>query len=134
MGRQSEPRPNAAIARPRLGKLYLALVLLLGIVCAGLAIIDAALAYSALCGGAIWLLPNLYYARQAFRFSGARAAPQVARALYLGEAGKFALTAVAFGMVFAAIEPLNAPALWAAYIGMMILGTVLGHRAVAARS
>ena len=134
MERQSEPRPGAAIARPPLGKMFGALVVLLGTVCAGLAIFDVTLAYSALLGGAIWLMPNLYFARQAFRFSGARAAPHIARALYLGETGKFVLTVVAFGVVFAAIQPLNAPALWAAYIGMMIAGAVLSHRLVAARS
>lgn len=134
MKRQSEPRPGAAIARPPLGKMFGALAVLLGIVCAGLAIFDVVLAYSALLGGAIWLMPNLYFARQAFRFRGARAAPHIARALYLGETGKFVLTVVAFGVVFAAIEPLNAPALWVAYIGMMIAGAALSHRLVAARS
>lgn len=133
MGRQPEPRPSAAIARPPLGKMFAVLALLLAVVCAGLAIIDVTLACSTLLGGAIWLMPNLYFARQAFRYRGARAAPHIARALYLGETGKFALTAVAFGVVFAAIEPLNAPALWAAYIGMMIVGTALSHRMVKAR-
>lgn len=113
--------------------MFAALALLLGLICAALAIIDVTLAYSALLGGSIWLMPNLYFARQAFRYRGARAAPHIARALYLGETGKFALTAVAFGVVFAAIEPLNAPALWAAYIGMMIVGATLSHRLVAAK-
>lgn len=134
MGRQPDPRPSAAIARPPLGRMYAALALLLGGVSAGLAVIDVTLAYSTLLGGAIWLMPNLYFARQAFRYRGARAAPHIARALYLGETGKFVLTVVAFGVVFAAIEPLNALALWAAYIGMMIAGAALSHRLVATRS
>ena len=48
--------------------------------------------YSALSGGLIAWLPNLYFAHKAFRFSGARAAQEIVRSFYAGEAGKLILT------------------------------------------
>eukprot|EP01132_Coremiostelium_polycephalum_P013877 gene13877-16878_t len=58
--------------------------------------------YSGLCGGLIALLPNMYFAHRAFRFSGARAAQAIVRSFYAGEAGKLILTAVLFALTFAA--------------------------------
>lgn len=72
--------------------------------------------YSGLFGGAIAWLPNLYFARKAFRFSGARAARQIIRSFYAGEAGKFVLTAGLFALVFAGVNPLDAPALFGVFI------------------
>lgn len=72
--------------------------------------------YSGLFGGAIAWLPNLYFARKAFRFSGARAAREILRSFYAGEAGKFVLTAVLFALVFAGVKPVDAPALFGAFI------------------
>lgn len=39
--------------------------------------------YSGLCGGLIALLPNVYFAHRAFRFSGARAAQAIVRSFML---------------------------------------------------
>lgn len=72
--------------------------------------------YSALLGGAIAWLPNLYFAHKAFRFSGARAAREIVRSFYAGEAGKLILTFVLFALTFAGVKPLEAPVLFGVYL------------------
>lgn len=72
--------------------------------------------YSALLGGLIAWLPNLYFAHKAFRFSGARAAREIVRSFYAGEAGKLILTFVLFALTFAGVKPLEAPALFGTYL------------------
>lgn len=59
---------------------------------------EAALA--ALSGGWIAVLANLYFAIQAFRFSGARASQEMVRAFYRGEAGKFVIVMLLFIAAF----------------------------------
>ena len=72
--------------------------------------------YSAICGGLVAWLPNVYFARKAFRYSGARAAKDILKSFYAGEAGKFVLTAALFAMVFTGVKPLDAPVLFGAFI------------------
>ncbi len=72
--------------------------------------------YSALIGGLIAWLPNLYFAHKAFRFSGARAAREIVRSFYAGEAGKLILTFVLFALAFAGVKPMEAPMLFGAYL------------------
>lgn len=72
--------------------------------------------YSAICGGLIAWLPNLYFALKAFRHSGARAAKEILRSFYAGEAGKFVLTAILFALVFVSVKPLDVPILFGAFI------------------
>lgn len=71
--------------------------------------------YSGLCGGLIALLPNMYFAHKAFRFTGARAAQAIVRSFYAGEAGKLILTAVLFALTFAGVKPLNALAVFGVF-------------------
>ncbi len=80
-------------------------------------------ALSFLLGGLIQCLPNWYFARQVFKFSGAAAARHVTQSFYRGELGKFVLTGVGFALVFTWVENLNAPALFAGF-GLMIVGHV----------
>nr|WP_178111167.1 F0F1 ATP synthase subunit I [Pseudomonas sp. 8Z] len=72
--------------------------------------------YSALLGGMIAWLPNLYFAHKAFRYSGARAAREIVRSFYAGEAGKLILTFVLFALTFAGVKPLAAPVLFGVYL------------------
>lgn len=109
-------QPGAPIAKPPLGKLYGTLLSVLLVVVLGLFWIDRVIASSALLGGLISIGPSYYFARQVFRFRGARFAPQIAQAFYVGETGKFLLTAAAFAAVFALVRPLNAAALLSAYL------------------
>ena len=72
--------------------------------------------YSGFLGGVIAWLPNLYFAQKAFRYGGARAARDILKSFYAGEAGKFILTATLFALVFAGVTPLDARAVFAAFI------------------
>ena len=72
--------------------------------------------FSGLLGGVIAWLPNLYFAQKAFRYRGARAAKDILKSFYAGEAGKFFLTAVLFALVFWGVKPLDVPAVFGVFI------------------
>ncbi len=71
--------------------------------------------YSALIGGFICWLPNLYFALRAFRYRGARAAQKIVRSFYAGAAGKMMLTMAMFAIVFIKVKPLSAGALFISF-------------------
>jgi ATP synthase protein I len=114
------PPYGAPLARPPLGRLYAVQLALLLTVTSGLLWLNKTTAYSALLGGLIAVVPSYFFARRVFRFRGARFAPQIAQAFYVGETGKFIFTAVAFATVFATVKPLNAAVLLLAYLGMTL--------------
>jgi ATP synthase protein I len=116
---------GAQLAKPPLVRMYAiqGIVLLLG--AAGLIFVSKTYAYSALFGGLISIVPNMYFARWAFRYSGARAANDVTRSFYRGEAGKFLLTVALFAGVFVQVTPLEVVALFLTYIFMMALNGLL---------
>ncbi|MET3050583.1 MULTISPECIES: F0F1 ATP synthase subunit I [Pseudomonas] len=72
--------------------------------------------YSALCGGLIAWLPNVYFAWKAFRYTGARAAQAIVKSFYAGEAGKLILTAVLFALTFAGVKPLAPLAVFGVFL------------------
>ena len=76
--------------------------------------------YSALIGGMIALLPNVYFAYKAFRYSGARSARAIVQSFWSGEMGKLFLTAALFALVFAGVERLNVASLFIGYA--LVLG------------
>lgn len=96
---------------------------------AGLAVVLAAFfwgtggpvpAYSALLGGLIAVLPNAFLA---LRLSLPRRDPGAAallRAAYIGELGKVMLTVLLFGLVFTAVRPLAAGALFAGFVAAQL--------------
>jgi ATP synthase protein I len=111
---------GAPLSRPPLERIYGAQLAILLTIAAVLLAVDNITAYSALMGGLISIGPCYFFARQVFRFRGARLAPQITQAFYAGEAGKFLLTAVAFAVVFATVKPLHAGILLLAYLGMTV--------------
>ncbi|WP_089169736.1 F0F1 ATP synthase subunit I [Azotobacter chroococcum] len=76
--------------------------------------------YSALLGGLIAWLANLYFAHKAFRYFGARSAKAVVQSLWSGEMGKLILTAALFALVFVGVQPLEPLALFGGYL--LVLG------------
>lgn len=82
---------------------------------------DPVAGYSALLGGMIAFLPNLYFAYKAFRYFGARSVKAIVQSFWSGEMGKLILTAALFALVFAGVERLNVAALFAGY--GLVLGT-----------
>jgi len=84
-----------------------------------------AAAQGAFLGGLICWLPNCYFAYRAFRYRGARAARQIVRSFYAGEAGKMGLTILMFTLVFIYVKPINALALFAGYAGVQTLNWII---------
>ena len=77
--------------------------------------------YSALLGALTCVIPNAFLAGRivlARRDPGARA---LIRAAYTGELGKLALTVLMFGIVFVAVRPLSAGALFAGFIAAQLV-------------
>jgi ATP synthase protein I len=116
---------QASIAKPPLLRIFAIQAIVLLVTAAAFLWVDATTAYSVLMGGLISIVPNIYFARWAFRFSGARAARQITQSFYRGEAGKFVLTVVLFAMLFATVKPLNVVAIFLVYMFMMVLNWTL---------
>ncbi len=83
------------------------------------------MAYSAVIGGMISVVPNAYFARQVFRYTGAAFAREVARSFYRGESGKFVTTVMLFAATFALVQPLQVFVLFLAYLIVMLLNAVI---------
>jgi ATP synthase protein I len=81
---------------------------------------------SALLGGMAAVVPNGFLAARLLspRANGARA---LMRSAWLGEVGKLLLTVAAFGVIFAWVRPLSAPAVFAGFIcaQAVLLGALL---------
>ena len=82
---------------------------------------DAVVAYSALLGGLIQVIPQAWFARQAFRYAGARRVHAIVSAMYWGETGKVVLSAVLFTTTFLMISPLNVGALFSSFVIMILV-------------
>ncbi|MGI9277083.1 MAG: F0F1 ATP synthase subunit I [Endozoicomonas sp.] len=78
-------------------------------------------ALSALLGGLACSVPNAYLLWKAFHYSGARAARQIAKSFYQGEAGKFVLTATAFVLIFTLVKPIEPLALFGAFVLVQVV-------------
>lgn len=122
----SAPYAARRIARPPLFKIFaIQLAVLLAATITIFFPFDWVDAYSALAGGLISIVPNAYFARQAFRYSGALYAREVNQAFYRGEVGKYLTTVILFAVVFAALSPLNVLFLFLAYLAALLLNILL---------
>lgn len=112
---------KATIGAPPVHRVALTQLLLL-LILATLAMIKSVpVGYSVLIGGIIQVVPHAYFTWMAYRYSGARQAPNMLRAMYRGETGKLLLTVVMFALVFAYIRPISLPALFLGYSGMIVV-------------
>src|SRR5690554_5129880 len=80
-------------------------------------------ALSALLGGGIALLANAWFARQVFRYCGARQARRIAHSFYRGEAGKFVLSAALLAALLAGWPAAKAPVVLVAFALMHLAHT-----------
>lgn len=116
------PVKGAEIARPPVHRITLAQLVLLPLLCAGIWMLRGQVsAVSVLCGGLVAILPQAYFAARAFRWRGASAARQIARASYAGEIGKFILSVAGFALVFAAVRPIEGAAVFIGYLAMLLI-------------
>lgn len=82
------------------------------------------LAYSALLGGLLTLIPNAGFAILVFREGGARAMPAVVRNAFLGELMKLVMIGVGFGLVFVLVDPLHVIGLFTGFVFVHLAGLV----------
>ena len=76
---------GAGFKAPALGKLYATQIALLSAASLCSLWVDITTAYSVLLGGLTFIVPNGFFARQAFRYRGAQATLRIAQAFYRGE-------------------------------------------------
>ncbi len=79
----------------------------------------AQMAKSVFWGCLIFSLPTLYFTLYAFRYKGSQQAGLMARSFYRGQAGKLALMAMGFALVFVFIKPLTVSALFVGFCLMI---------------
>ena len=79
--------------------------------------------YSVMLGGCIAWLPNAWFARNAFRYHGARSMQAIVQSFWSGLAGKMILTAVLFALAFAVVKPLNVAGLFAGFVLVQMTGS-----------
>lgn len=86
-------------------------------------------AYSALLGGMLYLLPNLYFTwRVLYSKRPAETAQQVVISLYASEIGKMVLAAGLFSATFVLIDPLSPFSLFLTFILLQLSGWMLQWR------
>ena len=95
-----------------------------------LLLMDTVLAYSVLVGGLVQVVPQAWFARQAYKYSGAQQASLVVRAMYRGETGKVVLAATLMAVLFTLHKQWNFFALFMAYIAMIPLQLIFTKRAL----
>jgi ATP synthase protein I len=90
-------------------------------------------AFSAALGGIACILPNLLFARLAFRYSAAESAGLVMKWFYIGEAIKIIVTVLIFALSLTWFKDLNIAAMFITYIIALMLnihglGMVIGRQ------
>ena len=109
------------ISTPQLYKVALYQLIILLCCCGIAAGFNNSLASSILVGGLIQIGPQAWFARQAYKYTGARQVDKIVRAMYLGESGKVVLTAVLFTTTFILMKNLDFLAVFSAFTLMIPL-------------
>jgi ATP synthase protein I len=113
------------ISTPPIQRVALYQLLILLPVCGIVSGFDVTLAGSIMVGGLIQIVPQAWYARQAFRYRGARQVNKIVRAMYWGESGKVILTAALFVTTFIVWKQLNFLAVFCAFTVMIPVGWLI---------
>lgn len=109
------------ISTPPLYKVALYQLIILLYCCGIAAGFNNSLASSILVGGLIQIGPQAWFARQAYKYTGARQVDKIVRAMYLGESGKVVLTAVLFTTTFILMKNLDFLVVFSAFTLMIPL-------------
>lgn len=95
--------------------------LTVGLILSPLGLVEA---YSALLGGGLYLLPNIYFAHRALQFREKQSARMALTEMYVSQIWKMAISAIGFAIVFVMIQPLNPFSLFGTFILIQILGWI----------
>lgn len=116
---------RSTIPRPPL--LRITLIQLLIAVLSSLVVLSkgSVASYSLIAGCLIHIIGTAYFAMQAYRHQGASRSRAMVQKMYQGETGKILLSAALFAAVFVTVKPLNIVFVFAGYILMVVVHTVL---------
>jgi ATP synthase protein I len=98
------------------------LILCVSVACLLLGVIQA---YSALLGGLLYLIPNLYFAWRAFSSQDADNAHRIVIRMYASEIGKMMLAVALFSATFMLVQPLSPFPLFGTFILLQLSGWIL---------
>lgn len=101
----------------KLWSLQLAVTLIVATLCALMYNTNAAI--SAMLGGLVCIIPNAYFARNVFKYQGARAAKQIVNSFFKGEALKLITSMILFTAVFV-LYRVNPIAFFVSYIMVLM--------------
>ena len=100
---------------------YVQLIITVVITLLSYAFSGLVMAYSVILGGAVYILPNIYFVRSALKSVGSETPQSILSRFYFGEGQKFLLAMAMFALCFALIKPLHVVSFFAAYILIMII-------------
>lgn len=108
--------PNLAGKKAAYKLLVIQMVIML-LIAAGFLCSSSQSAVSALLGGLVCVIPNLYFINTVFAQSGATAARQVLHSFFIGEAIKIFITAALFAIIWKLYQAVQPVALFVGFIG-----------------
>lgn len=112
---------HARVTLQKFKKIFLIQLVTLFVIAGLLLLHSLTAAYSALCGGVIFLLPSYLFARGVLIRKGKDTAGAAIRQLYVSEIWKMGMTVALFTAVFILIQPLNPFSLFGTYIGLQLV-------------
>ncbi len=110
--------------RGQIFKIFLIQAVLCVVLSAALALYDLITAWSALLGGGLYLLPNLYFAHRALTFREKQSAKMALAEMYMSQIWKMGISILGFAAVFILVKPLNPFSLFGTFILMQISGWI----------
>ena len=106
--------------RAKIFRIFLLQAVLCVAVAAILLLDSPVTAWSALLGGGLYLIPNLYFAHRALSFREKQSAGRALTEMYVSQIWKMGISILGFSAVFILIQPLNPFSLFGTFILMQI--------------
>ncbi len=122
MGRkQPKQGAHSRAARKQVFKVLLWQGILILLISGGLTLVGEKEAYSALSGGLIYLIPNLYFASRALSDGKGSSAKGALAQMYISEIWKMAITILLFAAVFILVRPVSPFSLFGTFMLMHLI-------------
>lgn len=124
MGKRGQKQGiHSQATRKKIFHIYLIQTIVVVVVSALLLLHSTVVAYSALLGAALYLIPNLYFAHRALKSNGQSARHALAE-IYVSEIWKMGISILAFATVFIFVKPLSPFSLFSTFILMHVSGLI----------
>ncbi|MCP8688323.1 ATP synthase subunit I [Marinobacterium sedimentorum] len=125
MGNQRTGTQSRDTRQQILGVLLIQTIVMLVLSAALLLLMGDVLAYSALLGGLIYIVPNLFVALRSLPHRAGSRARKVLAELYIGQIWKMALSVAGFTATFVWVHPISPFSLFGSFILLQLLGMLL---------